>query len=922
MALADLTILTILFEFLPPLIVSFVYFLFFGKRKSKLIEVFIGVMYLKSITWFLFNIAVNDVSPLANPVVDTTGLSWALLTDMLFQFAFSLQDFLTWILIAFYGVLFGMVVLAIKLLLQDPLKMRFKNVIRRITRKEPESDGYANFRDRVDNIRFEGVEPQPLDPEVQSRAWRDAWKDYLIIGLATLIPSLSVYMGDMGGWIARGGAPDPNANTYLLAITVFLTWIYRFGYPASNRIAKGAGLFLGDRDLGSEMMRGVLGWFFRLNILLSAYTIAMQVIAVLGTGGMQYVASYYFYGLLYAAPPIIFAILILPIAEDFAVVFYKKLFDAITQAKSKLGGVNIRNTLVNVGAGIGTGFIVSLAVIGAIIAATLSYTFGGLLVPSQLGDYVMNDIVAASNNYELFSPVIWTLLMLGIPFAFMLFTGILGHMVRKRIGGGIETFAFLAGATVALVTYLEWVRVDFILGAFSTSTEYAGYVFNRIIPVPMMPGDEMWLYRLASQFIINLPMFIFTALFVLYFFDFRAKWKVTIGDMEGPLLNTHKKDILDSVLMFFGGLAVSLVGVWIVSTILADPGFVMSTLDGLLRKIGDPDGLEALLIPGASSSSGGLFALLAEHNIVRTLLMLIIGPVFWSAVLWFVGVKKEGQQKQVGTWSVVLLVACAGITYIWTAFDAMNNVFYGLPSDLATQLGFHAVFVLGIPVLLIAILAAVNAAQGKGVGIAWFPLFIMLYAIEYFVYDDQFTLIALIVIPLFLAAGYRLFFNKPNSTSQSTEEYAESDAENEEFKREYLNKDEDFLITYIKFSLMSLAIAEVLSTALTVGGIAIIQLTAPPPIGGNVALFLAGILPHAIIEIPVFLVAAAASIRIAKDLWPTVEAEDWESIPSKTRALLGDERTWRTFALIAFMLIIAALIEAFVTGYIRDIFVA
>jgi hypothetical protein len=177
MAVADLTILTLLFEFLPPLIVTFIYLLFFRKRKSKLIEVFIGVMYLKSITWFIFNIATQAVQPLANPVVDTTGLGWALIADMLFQFAFSLQDFLTWILIAFYAVLFGMLVLGIKLLLQDPLKMRFKNIIRRITKREPESDGFSGFRDRVNNIRFEGVEPQPLDPEVQSRVWRDAWKD-------------------------------------------------------------------------------------------------------------------------------------------------------------------------------------------------------------------------------------------------------------------------------------------------------------------------------------------------------------------------------------------------------------------------------------------------------------------------------------------------------------------------------------------------------------------------------------------------------------------------------------------------------------------------------------------------------------------------------------------------------------------------
>ncbi|TFH03195.1 MAG: hypothetical protein E4H14_17005, partial [Candidatus Thorarchaeota archaeon] len=610
MALESLTILTLLFEFLPPLIVTFVYLLFFGKRKSKLIEVFIGVMYLKSITWFLLNIVINDVQSVANPVVDTTGLGWALFADMLFQFTFSLQDFLTWILIIFYAVLFGMAVLGIKLLLQDPLKMRFKNIIRRITKKEPESDGFANFKDRVNNIRFEGVEPQPLDPAVQSKAWRDAWKDYLIIGLATLIPSISVYMGSLTDWIDNSGT-FTNANAYLSGITIFLTWIYRFGYPASNRIAKGAGLHLGDRDMGSEMMRGVLGWFFRLNILLSLYTIINQVWDVMSSstpGAIGYVANYYLYGLLYATPPILFAILILPIAEDFAVGFYKKLFEAIVHARSKMGSINIRQSIENLAAGVGTGFVISLAFIGAVIAATLNYSLGTFLFPRELGNSVFGTIYFAGDNYELFAPVVWTLLMLAIPFAFMLLTGIIGHMARKRIGGGIETFALLSGATVSLITYFTLTGMDYILGASVRQIDYAGYIFHRIIPVPIVPGSELLVWRYVSQFVINLPMFIFTALFILYFFDFRAKWKETIGDREGPLLNTHKRDILDSVLMFFGGLAVSLVGVWIVSMILVDPGFVLGSLDALLRKIGDPDGLEALLIPNIGDS-GGLFAI-------------------------------------------------------------------------------------------------------------------------------------------------------------------------------------------------------------------------------------------------------------------------------------------------------------------------
>ncbi|MCK5266355.1 MAG: stage II sporulation protein M, partial [Candidatus Thorarchaeota archaeon] len=240
----------------------------------------------------------------------------------------------------------------------------------------------------------------------------------------------------------------------------------------------------------------------------------------------------------------------------------------------------------------------------------------------------------------------------------------------------------------------------------------------------------------------------------------------------------------------------------------------------------------------------------------------------------------------------------------WTQFDAINGVFnpYDPVLGFAANLGYRAIIVFGIPVVFIVLAAIVNSVRGNGIGISWFPLVLMLFAIEYFVYDDQFTLIALIVVPIILAGAYRLLF-RDRLSIRATENGDGSERE-------------DFLITYIKFSLMSLAIAEVLSTALTVGGIAIIRLTAPPPFGGNIVLYLASLLPHAIIEIPVFLVAAAAAIRIAKDLWPTVEAEDWASIPSKTKSLLSDGRTWRTFALIVFLLVIAALVEAYVTHHI------
>ncbi|MHA2396024.1 MAG: hypothetical protein ACXAC0_04915, partial [Candidatus Thorarchaeota archaeon] len=443
MALHDLTLLTLMFEFVPPLVVTLVYFVFFGKRKSKFIEAFIVLMYLKTVTFFIFNIALSGpgVGGGFDAGVNTYIVSWLLLTDMLFQFVTSLQEYMIWIMVSFFAVLFGMVVLAAKLALQDPMKMRFKNLIRGITRREPESDGYTSLGDRVANLTFEGVEPQPLNPEVQARAWRDAWKDYLIIGLATLIPSIPIYIGGLPSFITLVNDPINYQipDTYVLNILIFLTWIYRFGYPASNRIAKGAGVRLGNRDIGGEMMRGVLGWFFRLNILLSVYFIGLQAWQAFTSGVANIVSimiQYYIQGLIYAVPPIIFAILILPLVEDFAVVLYKKLFESITQARSKVSGISFGGALRNMVSSVGTGLVVTGAFVAAVFATTLNYAIEhGLFrfFPGGVDDeFIAGILYNPPNNFEMIGETIWLLMLLAIPFAMMIVLGVLGHLVRQR----------------------------------------------------------------------------------------------------------------------------------------------------------------------------------------------------------------------------------------------------------------------------------------------------------------------------------------------------------------------------------------------------------------------------------------------------------------------------------------------------------
>jgi len=816
------------------------------------------------------------------------------------------------VMVSFIAALFGMLVLGIKLGIQEPLQMKFKNLLGRITGSEPKSDGYSGLRDRLDNVRFEGVEPQPLDPQVQAKAWREGWKDYLIIGLATLLPSISAYQGSFENYLRfqleLPGYVAPDA--YVLGVLIFLTWIYRFGYPASNRIAKGAGLMLGDRDIGSEMMRGVLGWFFRLNILLTLWTIALDVWNVInfaGIGGLNYMMEYYISGLILAAPPILFAILLLPLTEDFAVVLYKKLFDKIyRRSKTKdssrtydpSSAISPDGSSGNTGTAVSalmTGLLVTGAFIGGVMAVTLRYSYDQMihgvgsqffLLPGEVVYSVYNLMNLPENNFMIITPTLWTLLMLAIPLGSMLLIGIIGHFAKSR-RSSTELFALIAGLTVAVATWYLLPGMDYVINIAATPANLGGSVFQRLRPIPIIPGNEQYLARLALQFIVNLPIYVSTALFILYFFEYREKWKEQTGEVSGPLLNIQRQDVTDAIKLFALGLICSVVGIWLLSIFL-DPGLVGSTIDSVFAEIAAPNGLEAVLEHYVLTQTDSRFLIIIEHNLIRTLLMLIIGPIFWASILWLVAAKrKDSGDNRMGWFSTMTLLAAAVGTGFWTLLDMERGYFdpNAWPWGLAANMALRALLVFGVFLLLYLLVIGIRRATGRDMGIWWLPLFVTLFCIEYFVYDDQFTIIALVILPLILTLLYRVAFRGNPKV-----------------------KAEDPLVTYIKLSLISLAIAEVLSTALILGGLSILNL-----MYGNLPIFLAHILPHAVVEIPAFLFAAAVAIRIARDMWPSLEAEDWDSIPSKTRNLLSDERIWRTYALIVFFLLIAALIESFVT---------
>ena len=437
--------------------------------------------------------------------------------------------------------------------------------------------------------------------------------------------------------------------------------------------------------------------------------------------------------------------------------------------------------------------------------------------------------------------------------------------------------------------------MDYILQAPPIAVRYMGELFYRMVPVVVPPAAGQEILRFAFQFVFQLPMFVSVALFTLYYFRFRESWRESIGEVSGPTLNVHSRDIRDVVGLFVVGIVGSAIGVVILSFFM-DIGPLGDMIWSLIFEIGQPNGLELVLAHSVS-----FFWIVVEHNVIRTLLMLVAGPILWTVILWLIGVQaKETGDRKIGIVSFIMLVVAGIASYLWTSIDMAAGVFIPAmtPGDLswpwtfAAQLGFRAAILYGVLFGAYFLIIIINHFGRGKLGGWWLPPLLTLFAIEYFVYDDQFTLIALIILPMILAVLYKAVSTKPEV------------------------RQEDLLLTYIRFSLMSLAIAEILSTALWVAGLGAVTALQ----GGSIAFYLAGILPHGIIEIPAFLFAAAASIRIARELAPTIQAEDWSSVPSKTKELLTDARLWRTYLLVIFFLAIAALIEEHITWIVQMLF--
>ena len=120
-------------------------------------------------------------------------------------------------------------------------------------------------------------------------------------------------------------------------------------------------------------------------------------------------------------------------------------------------------------------------------------------------------------------------------------------------------------------------------------------------------------------------------------------------------------------------------------------------------------------------------------------------------ILWFVTVqRKSPSEKRIGWLAVISTIITGAAAFIWTNLDLQAGVFVlpAWPWTYAAQLGLRAGILYGILFGLFLLIFAINRYGRGSAGGWWLPPLMTFFAIEYFIYDDQFTIIALVILPM------------------------------------------------------------------------------------------------------------------------------------------------------------------------------
>ncbi len=794
--------ITLLWDLLPFISLAILYGLLFRKQRNRYVEAFLLIMVIDVILKdLLYFISPNFIfrGSNGNPDYPDSGNSlstlwWLFVINFMYQFNTAMQEFWYWIMISFFSAIFGILLIFLRITLIMPLQTFGKNILNRIRRRPLEKLEYPKMRDRFRNLSVDTGSESPYDPEVVEKTFSESWRDYLIIGLVTLLPTAL-----FGYNLITSGT-----NIYVLNALIFAIFIYRFGYPAANRLAKGANVRVGSRNIGEEMMKGTTGIFFKFNItitILSAIIIPF-ISGAVGTG--------YFINLMFAVldfvRPILFAIILLPLIEPYSKKFFEKLLKFSMNFKTYVRGAfsigAIKSLIVAFIAGTAT-FLIAFVTMASL---TLTLTSAHILIPDNT---FMNNLVNALKTPDFFMShlpqYIWVVGIVFILLVLKLLLGVIGYKFSDIFKVRKEILALLTGLSTMAGLMILTPDIDFFLTTYWSLINYMGTTFQYVrITIELAPkGPEYMVSRMLMAIIVDGSIWTFTALFIMYYLYYRKQWAIQTGKIESAFLNLTRKEVYTilKVALF----AVIVTALFVIPMSYLSIAETNTLINWILYEIAMPEGLEALLMFSP-------FVIIFEHNSIRSLLMIFIGPVMWATIF-----------------------------QMYLMYSKKNP-----------------------------------EVSNNRRNIMWFIGTIIILILEYFAYDDQFTYLALFVVPI-MPAAY-----------------------------DSLVKKKDFLIQFVKYSLWALPAVEVMSTMFWITGKFVIR-----SLAGELFQSILYIVPHGIIELPAFFFAAAAGKKLADKVSPYIDSEDYAAFIEHTKEEVKDPTVWRSYFMVLILFIISALIEAY-----------
>jgi hypothetical protein len=179
----------------------------------------------------------------------------------------------------------------------------------------------------------------------------------------------------------------------------------------------------------------------------------------------------------------------------------------------------------------------------------------------------------------------------------------------------------------------------------------------------------------------------------------------------------------------------------------------------------------------------------------------------------------------------------------------------------------------------------------------WYILGIVVLGIEAIVLVDRFTYIAIIGIPLILAALYRVFYRVVKRTPPKTM----------------------FRTTFLKISFYSLILCEIYSTAIAIADRYMFPI--PPNSsfysGGNLGLlsYLLILIPHGLVEIPAAVLAALIGLYIARRMSAAIDQDEkkLDKFIAEGNKIVFSKQIWYPIIFVTVFFVVAAVIEIYVT---------